>query len=98
MSVGTTCWAEQSFSITTRWSADWNGTEDEGFMEGRQGGDLDPGTGRGTQVTEAGGAFYLFIYLFSLLEQLWNAWRSENRWLRCDDCQAGLCQTFESFI
>lgn len=31
-------------------------------MEGQQGGDLDPGTGRDTQVTEAGGAFYLFIY------------------------------------
>lgn len=62
--------------------------EDEGFMEGRQGGDLDPGTGRDTQVTEAGGAFYLFIYLFSPPEQLWNAQRgererrrSENRWL-----------------
>lgn len=89
-SVGTMCWAEQSFSITTRWSADWNGTEDEGFMEGRQGGDLDHGTGRDTRVTEAGGAFYLSIYLFSLPEQLWNARRgereqrrSENRWLQC---------------
>lgn len=65
-------------------------------MEGRQGGDLDPGTGRDTQVTEAGGAFDLFIYLFSPPEQLWNARRSENRWLRCDDCQDGLCQM--SFI
>lgn len=80
-------WAGQSFSITTQWSADWNGMEDEGFMEGQQGGDLDPGTGRDTQVMEAGGAFYLFIYLFSLPEQLWNARaererrRSEIRWL-----------------
>lgn len=36
----------------------------EGFMEGRQGGDLDAGTGRDTPVTEKGGAPYLLIYPF----------------------------------
>lgn len=34
----------------------------KGFMEGRQGSDLDPGAGRDTQVTEKGQASYLFIY------------------------------------
>lgn len=62
-----------------------NGMEDEGFMEGRQGGDLDPGTGRDTQVTEAGGAFYLFIYSFSPLEQLWNARRGERERRRSEN-------------
>lgn len=34
-------------------------------MEGQQGGDLDPGTGRDMQLTEKGGASYLlFIYPF----------------------------------
>lgn len=36
----------------------------EGFMEGRQGGNLDPGTGRDKQVAEKGGASYSFIYPF----------------------------------
>lgn len=33
-------------------------------MEGRQGSDLDAGTGRDTQVTERGGASCLLIYTF----------------------------------
>lgn len=55
------------------------GMKGGGFMEGRQGGDLDAGTGRDTQVTEKGGAS-LFTYLsFSPPKQWRNARRGERR-------------------
>lgn len=56
-----------------------------GFMEGRQGGDLDPCTGRDTQVTEAGGAFYLLINSLSLSKQLWNARSGERERRGCEN-------------
>lgn len=73
-------------------------------MEGRQGGDLDPGTGRDTQVTEAGGAFYLFIYFHRRSScGMHGGAKESDGGVKIGGCdmmavKAGLCQMFGPFV